>query len=331
MIERGHMVKPIYFPHTYMSPVAAAAIRSAFANVVGYQASAGRRTPGMQALAESGFLEVVVPAPVDEERLERVLQEFERWGQVQQGGAGPLAVFLCDRFGSDPLMVDGSAAQIASEVRRRPANAPPAMQEALMRGVVFLQLAHQADRQGHQVSAELQRCERAHAELFDALAGEDARPSPASHPEGPRVPEEDLLLNHRIRAWARLFLQRPYASPVFVTVSRAVIGRLAEKFPSLRRIGRSALDRMACERAHSAPPAAADLMARLERLASLPLPEAASAAADGDPDPAVYVVPDVSPLGLFARLAESEGASEAVAAATSWRHTVVVELSRRTP
>ena len=67
------MTKPIYFPHTYLSSATAAAIRSAFAAVVGYPPVAGRLTSDMRALADSGFLEIVTTAAEDEERLERAL------------------------------------------------------------------------------------------------------------------------------------------------------------------------------------------------------------------------------------------------------------------
>ncbi len=102
------MTKPIYFPHTYMPPEAAAAIRSVFTAVAGYQPVAARLSSDMRQLAESGFLEIVSLAPEDEEPLHRVLQEFERWGRLQQGGAGLLSVFLSNRPGLDPLTVDGT-------------------------------------------------------------------------------------------------------------------------------------------------------------------------------------------------------------------------------
>ena len=327
------MTKPIYFPHTYMSPAVAAAIRSAFTAVAGYQPVAARLSPDMRELAESGFLEIVSLAPEDEEPLHRVLQEFERWGRLQQGGAGLLSVFLSNRPGSDPLTVDGTAARIASEIRRQPGSgAPPPEPEPLLRSAAFLQLAHEADQQSCEVSAALQRCERVQAELFDALAGEDARPhlESVALPGGLRAAERDSLLGQRVRAWARLFLHRPYPGPVFVSASAEVVGLLAEKFPSLRRIHRSALEQTTCAGAVSEPSAARDFLARLERVASRPLPDA-GASDEGDDAPSVYAVPDVSPLRLFAILAESGEAPEAAAAATAWRNTVFVELSRRTP
>jgi hypothetical protein len=274
----------------------------------------------MQALAEAGFLEIVALAPEDERRLDRILQEFERWARLQQGGGGLLSVFLSNRPGADPLTADGTAGQIAAEIRRRPSGAPPPDPEALMRAGAFLQLVHEADRQRCEVSAALQRCERVHAELLDALAGEDARPHPDSDglADGFQTPESDSLLEQRLRAWARLFVHRPYSGPVFVASSPEVVGLLAERFPSMRRIGRSALE-----------PAPGDFMARLELLASRPLPDAGPSDESGNDTLWIYAVPDVPPLRLFTLLAAGGAADDAGAAEPGWRHTVVVELSRR--
>lgn len=68
------MTQPIYFPHTYISPAAAAALRTAFTSVAGYQQVSGRLSPDMQELAEGGFLEIVALAPEDEQRLDRILR-----------------------------------------------------------------------------------------------------------------------------------------------------------------------------------------------------------------------------------------------------------------
>lgn len=317
------MTKPVYFPHTYLPPPAAAAIRAVFPAVAGYLPAAGRMTPDMQELVESGFLEIAAPLANDEDRLDRVLRELERWGRLQQGGAGLLALSMSNRPGADPLTADGTATQIAAAIRKGPAHEPLPAEEALLRSAVFLQLAHQADVHSHQVHAELQRCEQAHAELLRAIAAEGARPAPAT--PGPPLPEGDLLLGQRVRAWSRLFLHRPFPGPVFVTVSAEAVGRLAEEFPALRRIDRSALGQMTGE--GTAPPASAELMPRLERLASLPLPEARGGEDGGSGGPVVYALAELPPLRLFAHLAQSGAPPAAPPAASIWRHTVVVDLS----
>lgn len=323
--SKDEIVKPILFPHTYISPATAAAIRSVFSAVVVYQPVPGRQTPDMQALAESGFLEIVAPGPENRDRLERILQELERWGSLQQGGAGPLSVFLASQPGFDPLATDGSPARIAAEIRGRPAG-PPSEQEAAVRAAVFLQLAHQADHQDHQLSAELQACESAHARVLHALTGKTARPASAA--AGAAAPQEERLLKQRLKAWARLFLQRPLEGPVFVTTSAEVIGLLAEKHPALRPVSRPALDRMAPEGPASESPAGGNLMAQLAGLASRPLPAAAFTDDADSITPGVYVLPEMPPRALFAHLAESDNLSAAADGLPRWRNTVIVGPAR---
>jgi len=309
-----------------MSPAAAAAIRAVFPVVAAYQPVAGRQTPDMQALADSGFLEIVVPGPENRERLERILKELERWGSLQQGGAGLLPVFLSSQAGVDPLAADGSPARIAAEIRGRPAGPPPE-QEAAVRAAVLLQLAHQADHQGHELSAELQACESAHARVLRALTGRSARPVSAA--AGAAAPEEERLLKQRLKAWARLFLQHPLDGPVFVTTSAEVIGLLAEKLPALRPVSRAALDRTAPEGPASLP-AGGNLMALLVGLASGPLPAAGFADDSGGIASGVYVLPEMPPRALFADLAGSDASPMAVDGPPQWRNTVIVGLGKGT-
>ena len=54
-------MKPIYFPTTYVSPSAAAAMRALFPSVATCQPFAGRLPPDMRILQESGFLERAHP------------------------------------------------------------------------------------------------------------------------------------------------------------------------------------------------------------------------------------------------------------------------------
>jgi hypothetical protein len=319
------MIKPIYFPHTYLSPAAAEAIRTFFPVVAAYQPVAGRQTPDMQALADSGFLETVAPGPENQERLERILKELERWGSLQQGGAGLLSAFLSSRPGFDPLATDGSPARIAAEIRGRPVGPPPE-QDAAVRAAVFLQLAHQADHQGCQLSAELQACESAHARVLRALTGRSARP--ASVAAGAAAPEEERLLRQRLKAWARLFLQHPLDGPVFVTTSTGVIGLLADKHPALRPVSRAELDNTAPEGPASLKPAGGNLMELLAGAASRSLPAAGFADHSGGITSGVYVLPGMPPRALFADLAGDDALPMAADGPPQWRNTVIVGLAK---
>jgi hypothetical protein len=104
-----------------------------------------------------------------------------------------------------------------------------------------------------------------------------------------------------------------------------VIDILAERFPALYRVGRSAFSRIICEQATPTPSSSGDCLNRLALLASRPLPEPDGCAEDGDIDSAIYVVPDMSPSHLFACLAEPENAVE-TGADPHWRHTLILGI-----
>jgi hypothetical protein len=327
-------LKPVYFPNTYLSPAVAAAIQGYFASVVAYQPVGGRLPADMHRLAQRGFLDVVAPPPDHDQQLELLTREFEQWGRLHHGGAGLRSAALFDRSGSDPLSNYPAPAIIASEIKRRCAPTPASGQERpFMLARIFLHLAQQADLQAHQLKQDLERFEKSHAELFEALTGETAPPAEGFGWAGGHAyePSGNRLFKHRMDAWARLFLRHPYATPVFITASAEVIDLLAERHPAMRRIILSEVRQI---------PPAADLMSRLEILASGRAPAAEPLFENGESvhpeDPAgaavIHLVPDLPPLRLFAGLAASGGGGfETPAAAESWRHTLIVRLYPEPP
>jgi len=327
-------LKPVYFPNTYLSPAVAAAIQANFASVVAYQPLGGRLPEDMCRLAQRGFLDIVSPPADDDPQLELLTREFEQWGRLHHGGAGLHSAALFDRSGSGPWWNDDAPAVIASAIKRRCAHTPASGQEGpLMLARIFLHLAQQADLQAHQLQVDLERFEKGHALLFEALTGETAHPAEGCGWAGGHgyEPSGDRLFRHRIDAWARLFLRHPYPTPVFITASAEGIDLLAERHPAMRRIMLSDVRRT---------PPAADLMSRLEILASgrasaaEPLFEDTERvhAEDCAGAAVIYLVPDLPPLALFAGLAASGGGgTETPAAAESWRHTVIVRLYPEPP
>jgi hypothetical protein len=279
---------------------------------------------------QRGFLDIVAPPSDDDQQLELLTREFEQWGRLHHGGAGLHAAALFDRSGPDPLSNDHAPAVIASEIKRRCAPSPaPGQEGPFMLARVFLHLAQQADLQAHQLKQDLERFEKGHAELFEALTGETAHPAEGfgwARGHG-YEPSGEPLFRHRIDAWARLFLRYPFPTPVFITASAEAIDLLAERHPAMRRI-------ILSNGRQTAP--AGDLMSRLEILASGRAPVAEPLFEDAEnvhsEDRAgaavIHLVPDLSPLQLFAGLAASGGGGTDTPAATeSWRHTVIVCLS----
>jgi hypothetical protein len=323
-------LKPVYFPNTYLSPAVAAAIQACFISVVAYQPVGGRLSEDMRRLVQRGFLDIVAPPSDDDAQLELLTREFEQWGRLHHGGAGLHSAALFDRSGADPLSNDPAPAIIASEIKRRCAPTSASGQEGrpLMLARVFLHLAQQADLQAHQLRQDLERFEKSHAELFEALTGETAHPAEGRGWAGAHAfePSGDRLFRHRIDAWARLFLRHPYPSPVFITASAEAIDLLGGRYPAMHRICLSDVCR-------TAP--AAGLMSCLEILASGRAPAAVPLFDDTEglhPDDragaaVIHLVPDLPPLRLFAGLTASGGeGTETANVAESWRHTVIVRL-----
>jgi hypothetical protein len=329
-------MKPVYFPHTYLAPAAADALRKLFASVAVYQPVAGRMPEEMQPLAADGFLEVVAPAPGDASDFDRLIRDFEEWGRLHRSSAGLEAALRHGHAFWGPAGADGSTFEIASQLRRRVTPESAAGKaDAGLAARVFLQLAQTADQQRHQIAGDLARFDEAQARLFAALKGEAAPPVSGFEPaKGPATEDdEDDRLALRTVAWARLFLDHPYPSPLFVTHSAGLIRHLAETVPGRLRVSREGLCRAAGKTLSSPPSPADDILALLSDLAAGAFPvealpvDDAEAASPGSPaeEACLHMWPDLPPFGFFNRLLAS-GPGGGRPPEAPWRHTVVVQL-----
>jgi hypothetical protein len=332
------LMKPIYFPYTYVSPPAAAAMRALFPSIVTCQACAGRLPPDMRSLQESGFLDVLTPVAGGEQRLDDMLRDFRQWGRLHEGGAGLHAAFWRQRLQADSLAEDGSSSQLVSQIKSRliPAR-EPVESDRLMPARVFLHLAQEFDRQNYEIQRDLARHEKLSAELLLALTGENAPPAGglnqglASGPAG----HEDHLWESRLAAWARLFLCQPYPSPVFVTSSAAVADHVIASVPQALRLLPEALVTFACLPVAIGHPSPSDVMPRLVEFAASPLSLLEKQFVTDTPDalgersagPDVFVLPEADPAHVFARFLT--GVSDERTSRPDerpWRHTVLVRV-----
>ena len=332
-------MKPIYFPATYVSPPAAAALRAFFPSVVTCQPFAGREPPDMRALRESGFLNVLTPLAGDEQRLDDMLREFQQWARLNADGAGLQAAFWRHRLQTDALAEDGTSTYIASQIESRlgPARGPTESAR-LMPARVFLHLAQEFDRQSYEIERDLARHEKLSAQLLHALTEENDPPAggrehaPAFRPSG----HEDHLWQGRLAAWARLFLCQPYPSPVFVSCSTAVVEHVIASVPRALRLLPEALGVFGGCPAAVGDTSAHDVMPRLAQFAASPLSllerqsVTVTPAAPGEPGagPDVFVLPEADPCQVFARFSAGVPPDRRTRRPDEgrWRHTLLVRV-----
>jgi hypothetical protein len=331
-------MKPVYFPQTYLPPAVADALQALFPSVVVYQPVAGRLPDEMRPLAEKGFLEVMAPPPGDEADFDRLMQEFEQWGRLHQGGAGLRTVILHGRSFSETSPADGSPAEIVSAIRRRLAPEPPSRDnEVALMARAFLHLAQTADQQGFQMAGDLARYEKARTRLCDVLKGA-ADSDGSEFGSGGMTPlagswedRPDL----RLVAWTRLFSRHPYPSPVFVTHSHAVIRQLAAKVSGRVRLGFAELAPALQRLDYKNPPPAGGIMPQLDVLAAARLygPEVLNASAnkksmeESSAEPCVHLWPEIHPRRFFdLALSPGQSAPNPPPTQSPWRNTVVVQM-----
>ena len=331
-------MKPIYFPTTYVSPSAAAAMRALFPSVVTCQPFAGRLPPDMRTLQESGFLDVLTPVAGGEQQLDDRVREFKQWGRLHGGGAGLHAAFCRQRLQANSLAEDGSAEQLVSQIKGQLIPDRGVMEsDRLMSARVFLHLAQEFDRQSCEIQCDLVRHEKLSAELLHALTGENA-PSAGGRNQGLAfgpADHEDHLWENRLAAWVRLFLCHPYPSPVFVTFSAAVAHHVIASVPRALRLLPENLATFARPPVAAGYPSPHAAMPRLAELADSPLsllekqfvtdPPDAPAARGAGPD--LFVLPDTDPTQVFARfLTGAPDKCQRRPDERPWRHTVLVRL-----
>jgi hypothetical protein len=327
-------MKPIYFPTTYVSPSAAAAMQTLFASIATCQACVGRLPADMRTLQESGFLDVLTPVAGGEQRLDDMVREFRQWGHLHAGGAGLHAAFRRQRLQADFLAEDGSSSQLVSQIKSRwiPARGPTEP-DRLMPARVFLHLAQEFDRQSCEIQRDLALHEKLSAELLHALTGgQDSSAGELNQgPDG----HEDHLWESRLAAWARLFLCQPCPSPVFVATSAAVVEHVIASVPRALRLLPGALVTLARPPVAIGHPSPHDVMPRLAEFAASPLALLEKQFVTATPDapgprgagPDVFVLPEADPTQVFARFLT--GVPEERLRRPDerpWRHTVIVRV-----
>jgi len=71
------MMKPVYFPFTYINDTVARDLYACFGQITVYQPSTHDIPENMQRLADKGLLDIKVPVSGDEAKLKALINEYK--------------------------------------------------------------------------------------------------------------------------------------------------------------------------------------------------------------------------------------------------------------
>ena len=296
-------VRPIYFPQTFLPPDTLGCLQRVFRSISILHPGPEGGPEEMQLYVDSGFLDVMGP-PAGAVP-EGALRDYRQWGDRHHGGVGVVAAWGQGRSAWGMSGGEGTAFEIATAIRNgaSPAGTPPAPSDPLREAVVFLQLAHAADRQEYQIRCSLNECDRRHDRLFDAIRGE-ARPAAAGAPSAALAGADHM--SERMMAWTRLFLSGPCPAPVFVTHHPDAVEWLLERSPAPLRLSLAPLTGILQSAPAGDAPGDTDIVALLAALIRDPLNGTMLESVSDRSLPTVHIWPEIEPRVFLARVLRAE-------------------------
>ena len=233
------MIKPIYFPFTYVPPWVAQTLAACFSQFTVYQPS-GRKLPSeMQSWIEANVMDVRVPVQTEDKALEKIAKEFRAFAGLHDNGKNLKTAVLWERQGAIPCFGESAVSRIISDLKKsRQTASPEAGFDPLFCAQVFLGFAQEFDRQGAELNLDLGFNDRLSRELLKEINAENEDGLPAT-PLNAKIRIEDsaeYMPQDRLQAWSRLFMIDPVDSGLIVTSSPAVFNHLIEKLPAAQKV-----------------------------------------------------------------------------------------------
>ncbi len=217
------MVQPIFFPFTHFKKKDYEIVSALFKSIIFFPVSG--RSEFEESIADIGDAGVILPVFPEEKQLGMVLQkvdEFRRWGELNQDNRGNLKTFFQDKpcFTSDT-----DPGYLRARIKRTAdrSDEPGEEETSLLKDLMFLRLAklHDFEKEGLQSKFDLVL--RDEHRLFSEIQGISS--------EFDRESVEDAgayMTAERVSAWCNFFnanhLFNMYDSDLlFVTTSSAVM------------------------------------------------------------------------------------------------------------
>jgi hypothetical protein len=236
------MMKPIYFPFTYVPRWVAETFAACFKQFTVYQPS-GRKLPAeMQPWVEANVMEVRVPVPTEDETLAKMTKDFRAFASLHADSKNLKTAVFWGQQGTIPCFGESAVWRIVSDVKKssRTASAE-ANFDPLFCAQVFLDFAHEFDRQSDELNRGLGVNNRHARALLKEISGEKENGLPAT-PLTAEIKVEDpaeYMALDRLQAWLRLFMIDPVDSGLFVTSSPSVFNHLIENRAAAQKVVQS--------------------------------------------------------------------------------------------
>lgn len=209
---------PVYFPFTSLSPAAGEALSACFAKVAVYAPSPGLVHPSLSMAADLGIAEIHAPVSEDESRVAAVVEEFQRWGDLQ--GGADLGQWKRSEMEA-PLLEEASASSLRSAIRNRiRGEGQEGGPAPLFLSRVFLAVAQRFDGYQGEMDADLAAAGQLEQRLAEGLHG-DAAAESVRPPAAAPTDFGGRMTATRLATWSRLFSEAPVEGPL-VTDSPAV-------------------------------------------------------------------------------------------------------------
>ncbi len=233
------MINPIYFPFTYVPQWVAEALAACFKQFTVYQPS-GRKLPAeMQSWVEAKMMEVRVPVQTEDEALAKMAKDFRAYASLHGGSKHLQTAAFLGRQGAIPFFGESAVSRIVSEVKKSsPATPAAADLNPLFCARVFLEFAHEYDRQSDELSQGLGVNDRRSRDLLEKISGEKENGLPAT-PLTAEIRVEnpaEYMAPGRFQAWLRLYMIDPATSGLFVTSSTSVFNYLIDNLAAAEKV-----------------------------------------------------------------------------------------------
>lgn len=227
------MINKVFFPATFITQAAAAALNHRLGRFVLYQPIMGQTPRMLEHLSETYAIELRHPVIGKEAFLLELCQAYSSWGNLHQKDALRL-----NRLAGGGFYNQDFAAEIKTEVlknKKGVASEADKKVDPLANARMFLQLAQEFDRSESEIRENLEKADHASRQLFEQLRGEGLASGDFSASGG----ADDacaVMTESRLAAWSLLAKADTVPPDVFITDSRSVINAVTERFPSIIRM-----------------------------------------------------------------------------------------------